>query len=403
MNILFLTLLYHPDDIDATLASSRDGLQNQINSFQWALIDGLKSNLSTGETLTVVNSLPVGVFPTHYRKWVLPSRSHGIHFHEIGCVNLPWFKQRMRAKQAEAELERWYAMSPDNRTLILYSLYLPYMQAVKAMKRRHPDLKSSVIVTDLPNDLGISSGRRGLLRRIEYARGKRSMELSRQFDGFVFLTAPMAEALGVQDRPSMVLESLVSAETAVAKTVDLPSDSRPSVLYTGTLNRELGIGELLQAFQGMKDIQLWLCGRGDMESEIQQAATDFENIRFFGFVPQTNALALQANADALINPRTSQGAFTRYSFPSKTLEYMRSGKPVLCCKLEGIPEEYDQFLRYIEPQNVKGIQLAVQKVLALPKQEREAIGLRARTFAITQKNSIAQCSRLVSFLRNIRY
>lgn len=401
MNILYLTLLYHPDDIDATLANSHNGLQNQINSYQWALMDGLEQNLRMGETITIVNTLPVGIFPTYYRKLVLPSRNHGDTFREVGCLNLPWFKQWMRTKKAEAEIERWYASSPDNRTLLLYTLYLPYMQAIEAVKRRHSDVKSCVIVTDLPNALGISSGRRGLLRRIEYTRGEQSMALSRQFDGFVLLTAPMAEALGIEGRSSMVLEGLVSSEVPIAGTVDLPDDSRPVVLYTGTLNRELGIGELLQAFRGMKEAQLWLCGRGDMESEIRQVAGESDNIRYFGFVPQATALALQANADALINPRTSQGIFTRYSFPSKTLEYMRSGKPVICCNLEGIPDEYDAFLRYIEPQNVEGIRAAVQAVLALSVQEREAMGQHARTFALTQKNSKAQCARLLMFLRRL--
>lgn len=401
MNILCLTLLYHPDDVDVTLANSRDGLQNQINSYQWALIDGLTQNIGVGESLTIINSLPVGIFPTHYRKLMLPSRKHGEGFRELGGINLPWFKQRMRAKLAKAEIERWIAASPDNRTILLYTLYLPYMQAVEAVKRRHPDIKASVIVTDLPNNLGISSGRKGLLKQIEYRRGERSMALSRRFDGFVLLTAPMADALGVQDRPCMVLEGLVSAEVAAAGAVDLSADTRPAVLYTGTLNRELGIGELLQAFQGWTDAQLWLCGRGDMEGEIRQAVAECDNIRYFGFVPQPTALALQAKADALINPRTSQGVFTRYSFPSKTLEYMRSGKPVLCCRLEGIPEEYDAYLRYIKPQTADGIREAVRAVLALPAQEREAIGQQARAFALTQKNSKAQCAKLLLFLRRM--
>ena len=346
MNILFLSLLYHPDAIDAVARRSRDGLQNQINSYQWAFIEGLRQNMGEGETLSVLNSLPVGVFPTHYRHVLLRSSTHADHFRELGCINLPWFKQRMRAKSARREMERWIAASPENRTILLYTLYLPYMQAVEAVKRRHPDVKASVIVTDLPNELGIASGRTGLMKRIEHARGLRSIALCRPFDGFVLLTRPMGEALDIQNRLQIVIEGLVSAAPQGLEEVQPSEDVRPAVLYTGTLNRELGIHELLEAFRGMPEVQLWLCGRGDMESEIRQTAAECENIRYFGFVPQQTALAMQSKANALINPRTSQGVFTRYSFPSKTLEYMRSGKPVLCCKLEGIPKEYDAYLCY---------------------------------------------------------
>ena len=79
------------------------------------------------------------------------------------------------------------------------------------------------------------------------------------------------------------------------------------------------------------------------------------NIRYFGFVSHERALELQAKAALLINPRSPKGVFTRYSFPSKTLEYMRSGKPVVCHRLEGIPEEYDPYLQYIEGEGAGAI------------------------------------------------
>ena len=41
MNILCLTLLYPPEEVDSVSRLSRDGLQNQINAFQWALIHGV--------------------------------------------------------------------------------------------------------------------------------------------------------------------------------------------------------------------------------------------------------------------------------------------------------------------------------------------------------------------------
>ena len=175
------------------------------------------------------------------------------------------------------------------------------------------------------------------------------------------------------------------------------------MLYTGTLHRELGIAELLTAFQALEGVQLWLCGRGDMVPEVEQAVKKSNNIHYFGFVAQEIALALQTHACALINPRTAQGTFTRYSFPSKTLEYMRSGKPVLCCKLEGIPDEHDAYLRYIDPQTPEGIRAAVLALFALPKQEQADIGVRSRHFALEHKNNKVQALRVLSFLNQLHH
>ena len=38
-----------------------------------------------------------------------------------------------------------------------------------------------------------------------------------------------------------------------------------------------------------------------------------------------------------VNPRQNNEEFTKYSFPSKTMEYLASGVPVVAYKLDGIP------------------------------------------------------------------
>lgn len=401
MNILFLSLLYHPDSVRETAALSRTGLQNQANSFQWAMINGMKGNLSDGESLSVLNSLPVGIYPRQYRKLMLKQRTIGAEFAEIGSVNLPVCKQKQRERAAERWIERWAAQSAENRMVLVYSLYLPYLRAVAAAKRKVADLKACVVVTDLPGGLGLSSGRSGLLQTIEHRMGKQSMELAGEMDGLILLTEQMAKPLSAATKKRCVIEGL-TAETIVApEAVELPQDTRPAVLYTGTLNRELGIGELLEAFVGMDGAQLWLCGRGDMEAEIETARQMHDNIRWFGFVPQAQAIYLQSKAELLINPRTNAGVYTRYSFPSKTMEYMRAGKPVLCCKLDGIPDEYDAFLVYIEPQNAQGIRAAVRAMMLRTQEERGEIGRRAREFVLAEKNNRKQGKKALDLLRSL--
>ena len=240
---------------------SKDGLQNQINSYQWACIDGLRQNLAEGERLDILNALPVGIFPTKYRRLWLPSRRGG-SFAELGSLNLPFFKQRARRRKAARAMVAWAKENPENRHILVYTLYLPYMQAVAKAKKRFGDLKASVIVTDLPNEMGISSGRRGLMKRLEYAMGDKRIRLCGAFDGFVLLTEPMAEALPIQGKPRMVLRLILPPKQVAGEgDQEVQAESLPVALYTGTLNRELGIGELLEAFQELPQCRLWLCGR----------------------------------------------------------------------------------------------------------------------------------------------
>ena len=397
MNVLMLSLMYPDDLTDNASRLSRDGLQNQVNAYQRAMVAGIKANLRPGEAFAVVNAMPVGAFPLRYKSPYIASGEHN-GLYELGCVNLPLIKQRGRERRALKVLKTWARQSPDNRTLLIYSLYLPYLRAVARLKKRYPDMRASVMVPDLPNELGLASYRHGLLKRIEYAMGRKRMALCRAMDGFILLTPPMAQALPIKDKSLMVMEGLI-LDDAAAETLSEPDT--PMALYTGTLNRELGIGELIEAFEGMPECELWLCGFGDMNETVKKSAIEHKNIRYLGFVPQEEALRLQAQATLLINPRSPDGVYTRYSFPSKTLEYMRSGKPVVCYRLEGIPEEYDRYLCYIEGEGPLAIRHTVRALLSLTPQERREKGESARRYVLEHKNPRVQGARIVDHLRSL--
>lgn len=402
MNFLFLTLLYPKQTQASVLSLSRDGMQSQINHFQWALLDGMRAQLRPDEKLSVVNATPVGAFPHRYRGCFLRGGKLEEGLTELGCVNIPPLKQWGRRRGAAKAIVDWARQSPQNRTVLVYTLYLPYMQAILQAKKRIPDLTACVIVTDLPNELGITSYRRGLWKRLERHRGRKVNALCGVFDRYLLLTRQMADVLPVGHKPFLVLEGL-AAPLSDAADVALPAkaaDTRPAVLYAGTINRELGIGELIKAFQEsplLKNIQLWLCGKGDMEADAAKAEN--EHIHYFGFVKPEVAISLQRKADVLVNPRPPRGEYTKYSFPSKTLEYLRSGKPVLCFRLEGIPKEYDGYLRYFSGDAPQAMAADIAALLALPEQERQRIGQAGQAFALTQKSALAQSRRALDFLR----
>lgn len=402
MNVLMMSLMYPEDMADEVRRNAKDKLQNQINSYQRAFVEGVRENLGPGEDFQILNALPVGVFPFQYRKLRIPARRHDENsIYELGCINLPWLKRRMRMKRAARYVMRWAKQSPQNRTVLLYTLYLPFMQAIDRVKRRFPDMKACVIVTDLPNELGLASGRKGLLKRLEYLWGSDSIALCQRMDGFVLLTEPMASALKVHEKPFAVIEGLICADAPSKAVHQFAEPTRKTALYTGTLEPDLGIQELLLAFETMPEYDLWICGQGSMSEAVRAAASRCENIRYFGFVPQQEALRLQAMATVLINPRPASGVFTRYSFPSKTLEYMRTGKPVLCYKLEGIPDEYDGYLCYIKQEGAQGIASAIRELFSRSPQALATLGKAARTFVLENKNPATQCKKLIKLLRSL--
>lgn len=402
MNLLMMTLYYPDECYQEVCANAKTGMQNQINSYQKAFLQGIRACLKPQEHLQVINALPVGIFPLHYQKCFLKQTTYedGQVF-ELGGVNLPWLKQKIREIRAAKALLKWAGQSPDNRTVLVYTQYLPYLKAIQKVKRKIKNLRAAVIVTDLPNEYGLSSGRKGMLKKLEQAMGEKQLELCRHMDGFILLTQYMSEVIPCEGKDTMVIEGLIQENEQPSIQNATKANERFEVLYTGTLTAELGIREMMEAFVGFEGTQLRICGGGPMAEEVEAFAQAHSNIIFEGFVSHEKALELQQQADALINPRSSSGLFTRYSFPSKTLEYMRSGKPVLCYHLDGIPDDYTPYLCYIEENGTQGIRNAVEQLMATSLETRTQLGQSAREYVLKNKNPAAQCNRLVQWLRSL--
>lgn len=342
--MIFLGILFKRDDEEKIRAKSAGGrLQNQANAFQWNCIDGLYEVLR--RNIKIINVLPVGIFPFKYRDLFLKSFDwdfNGETHREVGSINVPFLKQYFRALKLRRILK-----NSEEREILVYSAYLPFLKAVYKLDRSY---RITLIVTDLPEfyDYSSKTGKiKGFFRR---RNNKKIYKYLQRVDSFVLLTEQMKDRLNVGNRPYTVVEGVCrdfNTNQSNSLTVD---NGKKIILYTGALNRKFGIDVLLKAFSLIKDesYELWLCGGGDYEKEIKEAADADKRIVFFGYVSKKEADEKQQIASVLVNPRQNTGEYTRYSFPSKTMEYLASGRPVVAYKLDGIPDEYDDWLNYVE-------------------------------------------------------
>ena len=55
-------------------------------------------------------------------------------------------------------------------------------------------------------------------------------------------------------------------------------------------------------------------------------------------------LKMERRATVMINPTPARLNFTKYFFPSKTMEYLASGTPTVMYRLGCMPKEYDDYV-----------------------------------------------------------
>ena len=142
---------------------------------------------------------------------------------------------------------------------------------------------------------------------------------------------------------------------------------------------------------------LEIYGSGDYEEELRSICSKNENIKYYGFVPNEEAVRAQREADFLINARSATDEYVKYSFPSKTLEYMLSGTPLITTMLPGIPDEYREHIIVLEDNSPKTICEALSVANCLDDYHKEKLGFGALEFAKT-KSFQQQGTKIAEFI-----
>ncbi len=255
----------------------------------------------------------------------------------------------------------------------------------KAVGRRKK-IPTVAIVTDIP------------ALSVHEQPSERVLKRMYGFDGYVLLTEQMNELINREGKPYMVMEGLCAKQLPQPQ----PEEEKKIILYTGSLwKKDAGIEYFTEGFlqAALPNTELHFYGSGELTPWIEALSQTHGQVQYKGLVANQEMVALQAKATLLVNPRPSDQEFCKYSFPSKTMEYMASGTPVLMTKLPGVPKEYFPFVYTVEEETAEGVCRALREIFATSASERERKGLQAREFVTTHKNNAAQTARLAQFLR----
>ena len=254
--------------------------------------------------------------------------------------------------------------------------------------------KTIGIVTDVP---GFFAKKTSRLMRTVYA-----LFLYR-FTAYVFLTEQMNEIINKKKKPYIVIEGQADINMSSYKNL-LPEKSPFRVcMYTGGIHKIYGIGMLVDAFiaANIPNAILVIYGCGDYEAELTIKCKEHKNICYYGVLRNEQIINEQIKATLLINPRPTDHEYTQYSFPSKNMEYMASGTPLLTTKLPGMPKEYYPHVYLIEDETVEGLKRILKNTLLKPSEELHEKGLAAKQFILEYKNNIFQANKLYKLISSL--
>lgn len=250
------------------------------------------------------------------------------------------------------------------------------------------------IVTDLPQYVGNPQ------RIMEKARCAMNLSLMRRFQKYVLLTEPMSEWVNKKNKCQCIVEGICDWKSMQENTEEISKYDNKVCMYAGSLHREYGIDMLIQAFLKAKveNSELHIYGNGNYTDEIEKICRQYNNVVFYGQCAHDRILEEEKKVTLLINPRPTNEEYTKYSFPSKTLEYMASGTPVLMTKLPGMPREYEEYVYLFRDETIDSYAQTLGEVLK-SKDKLKELGNKARNFILSTRNNRVQAKRIIEELK----
>ena len=157
-----------------------------------------------------------------------------------------------------------------------------------------------------------------------------------------------------------------------------------NILYAGARSRAGGVDRLIAAVALLRtpDVQLVMTGQGKgYDPEIKRMTAESDRVTDLGMVTEGELERLAFSADALINPRPVRTDDSCMNFPSKVLDYLSYGRPIVSTRAPGLGPTFDDLLVFSEGDDPGQLAEAIDRVLDWSPAERTLFAERCRDFA----------------------
>lgn len=360
MRVLFLCGVFAEENEQEIINAAKRPVEYSANEMQKKLIQGFQQCECE---IDVVSAPFIGSYPNASAIVRFNGFSKKQMKYQYVYFNNIWGIRNISRARALKKAVRFFADCPDTQKMIVvYSPHTPFMDAAVYAKKVDPAIKICLILPDLPHYMNLDVNVSLLYKLGKKIDINRFNQLNQHVDFYMLLTEAMQERIDMHGKPYIVAEGIVDSEALFSS---VKQNNTKTIAYTGKVNEKFGVKNLVDAFRKLEnsDYRLILCGKGDAEDYVSQKCKEDYRIVYLGQVTPEDAKKWVSNAAVLVNPRQNNEEYTKYSFPSKNIEYLLSGNPVVAYMLEGIPDIYSEFMYVVNGDSEEALAQTIEEAL----------------------------------------
>jgi len=370
--------------------------------YQQELLVGLKR--AGLQASAIISAVPIPAFPKFPRIWVRWRKTYlpeGLRVTLLPFINVTPLKQGMIGFLTLWQLLKWGWRNRHTPFRVVYSYNLTVPPgAFTLFAARLIRAKAVVSLCDI--DVPGQTVPDRLLWRLDYWLQRRLIPL---FDGHIVASDAIARDF-LPCRFYVRLEGGVRNEafcrTANADRSSSEQHSPLVITAVGRLDETNGFPLLIRAFSLLEGDRhrLRIAGAGPLDEQIREADARDPRVEYLGLLSFEQVLDLYRSSDVLVNLRITRTMHTKYFFPSKMIEYLASGKPVITTCTGHVEEEFSAFTHLLREETPEALAQMIQRVGQLDLEERRQKGQRARSYVAANKTWEAQTRKVARFIVN---
>ena len=266
-------------------------------------------------------------------------------------------------KRAHKAIEDFHS---NDFVIVTDTLRLSLLTAARKIAEEF-NVKIVGMLTDNPDNLSY--------RRKSYVHHlKRNIK---QLDGYLSLSDGLVQVFNGY-KPSYVFEGLVDSPDVFKK-----DPIYDYFFFAGSLYERYGVKTLVDAFHASNvKSKLIIAGSGPLAKYIEHLSYDDYRILYLPQLPREKVLGYERNAIVNINPRPLDVKLDNESVPSKLLEYLSNGSPVLSTKFPRLYGTFKDDVYWIEDTSFEGMKKALEDFAVADKDEakRKAYTAKMKAF-----------------------
>ena len=346
-----------------------------------------------------VSSSTVNKYIFKYQKEVTKD---GVKYNYLPFLNGKFMRYISLILATRHYTKKWCKQNAKNEAIMIVDPLIPVIAIPSRRIAQKSGIKVAAIVTDLPTlstEMKERKESRFKEKCLSVYQKIADLDL-RSYDYYIPLTESINDEINVLNKPHYVIEGFAdSQDEKIFTTHD------DYIMYAGGIYEKYGVKALVDAFLKLKrdDIELYIFGEGTYTEELKKISEKNPRVRYMGCVTPEKVVEYEKRALLLVNPRPTDEKFAKYSFPSKTMEYLLSGTAVASTRLPGIPKEYFNYMYALDGFTEDKLRKSLDEILSQSKETLGKMGKKGHEFVLKEKNNQVMAQKIYDFLMSDYY